>query len=154
MSLFHTFNSRKEAHSQSRCHTTIHTMFCKKLPDHHKHCVDKVSSSFRAVVHSLRVQWALQDVLQAAKAKNQLILGVHRAAEELATDRSQIGLCVLVDNPHTDPGVHVHCRLIEAFCWESFIPVIKVTDAGSKPTPYCNFFSSSFSYHFHFMNRG
>ena len=37
-----------------------------------------------------------------------------------------IRLCLLVENPHADPGIQVHCRLIEAYCWECAIPVIKV----------------------------
>jgi hypothetical protein len=35
-------------------------------------------------------------------------------------------LCVLVDNKRADPGIQIHCRLIEAFCWEFPIPLIKV----------------------------
>ena len=41
-------------------------------------------------------------------------------------DEGTISLCLLVDNPMADPGVQVHCRLIEAYCWECAIPVIKV----------------------------
>ena len=42
-------------------------------------------------------------------------------------DLDTIGLCLLVENPSADPGIQVHCRLIEAYCWECAIPVIKVS---------------------------
>ena len=35
---------------------------------------------------------------------------------------------MLVENPRADAGIQVHCRLIEAYCWECAIPVIKVSN--------------------------
>ena len=81
---------------------------------------------YRSAVEGLKAQWALEDVLNTANTRNELTVGVHKVAEELAEDHCGVALCVLVDDPNTEPGVHVHCRLIEAFCWECFIPVAKV----------------------------
>lgn len=47
-------------------------------------------------------------------------------------DLDTIGLCLLVENPSADPGIQVHCRLIEAYCWECAIPVIKVSTTTSS----------------------
>ena len=47
-------------------------------------------------------------------------------------DLDTIGLCLLVENPSADPGIQVHCRLIEAYCWECAIPVIKVSITTSN----------------------
>lgn len=81
------------------------------------------------MVNRLKVIWALQEVLHQSEAQGHLVCGVHNAANELAVDQEAIGLCILVENPRADPGTQVHCRLIEAYCWECAIPVIKVNDS-------------------------
>lgn len=82
-----------------------------------------------AVVHRLKVRRALQEVLHQSQVNGHLVCGVHDAANELAVDQGTIGLCILVENPQADPGIQVHCRLIEAYCWECAIPVIKVNNS-------------------------
>lgn len=81
------------------------------------------------MVHRLKIRWALQEVLKQAQINGHLVCGVHDAANELAVDLDTMGLCVLVENPRADAGIQVHCRLIEAYCWECAIPVIKVNNS-------------------------
>ena len=45
------------------------------------------------------------------------------------SDCSQMLLCVLVVNPQVDPGTQIHCHLIDAFCWDVRIPVLRVDSA-------------------------
>lgn len=42
-----------------------------------------------------------------------------------------IMLCVLSENSASDVTLHIHLTLIEAFCWENDIGIIKVTAALS-----------------------
>lgn len=42
-------------------------------------------------------------------------------------DLDIIGLCLLVENFSVDFGIYVYCRLIEVYCWECVIFVIKVS---------------------------
>ncbi|KAK2550031.1 Growth arrest and DNA damage-inducible protein GADD45 alpha [Acropora cervicornis] len=81
------------------------------------------------MVQRLKVRRALQEVLHQSQLQGNLVLGVHEAANELAVGEDAIRLCLLVENPHADPGIQVHCRLIEAYCWEWAIPVIKVNNS-------------------------
>ncbi|XP_031565321.1 uncharacterized protein LOC116300576 [Actinia tenebrosa] len=75
---------------------------------------------------NMSLQWALQDAMQSARGRGEFASGVHSAAEQLDQNPDDVVLCILVDNKRADPGIQVHCRLIEAFCWEFPIPVIKV----------------------------
>ncbi|XP_020611869.1 growth arrest and DNA damage-inducible protein GADD45 beta-like [Orbicella faveolata] len=88
-------------------------------------CEEKMND----MVHRHKVRRALQQVLHQAQVNGHLVCGVHDAANELAVDLDTIGLCLLVENPSADPGIQVHCRLIEAYCWECAIPVIKVNSS-------------------------
>ncbi|KAK3745584.1 hypothetical protein QZH41_016230, partial [Actinostola sp. cb2023] len=78
---------------------------------------------------NMSLQWALHDAMQTAKERGELVGGVHSAAEQLDEDANDIALCILVDTKRADPGIQIHCRLIEAFCWEFPIPVIKVNSS-------------------------
>ncbi|XP_068675838.1 growth arrest and DNA damage-inducible protein GADD45 alpha-like [Montipora capricornis] len=100
----------------------------------HDQTIDNETDEFSGeemggMVQRLKVRWALQEVLHQCQSEGNLVCGVHNAANELALDEGTIGLCLLVDNPLADPGVQVHCRLIEAYCWECAIPVIKVNNS-------------------------
>ncbi|EDO30422.1 predicted protein [Nematostella vectensis] len=88
----------------------------------------------KVLMQSKVLQLCLEDVLNSARECNELIMTTHGAAEQLEMDPDDVTLCVLVENRHADPGIQVHCRLIEAFCWEYPIPVVKVDSSRKLKT--------------------
>ncbi|XP_028413048.1 growth arrest and DNA damage-inducible protein GADD45 alpha-like [Dendronephthya gigantea] len=74
------------------------------------------------------VKKAFVDVVVSAKKRGELVCGVYEAAQVLRRGGAQnVQFCVLVKSE--DPANQVFCRLIEAYCCENRIKVIKV-DCG------------------------
>ncbi|XP_046839188.1 growth arrest and DNA damage-inducible protein GADD45 gamma-like [Xenia sp. Carnegie-2017] len=74
------------------------------------------------------IRRAFYDVLSSAKKRDELVCGVYTAAEVLRRRGvKDVQFCVLVQSD--DPANHVFCRLIEAYCCENRIQVIKVDRA-------------------------
>ncbi|EFA06001.1 uncharacterized protein Gadd45 [Tribolium castaneum] len=79
---------------------------------------------------------ALQGVLTQAKTEGRLICGLLPAISCLENSLEDVLLCVL---PQTRPGdatTHMQTVLLQAFCFENYIPVIQV-DSSEKLAQYC-----------------
>ena len=75
-----------------------------------------------------RVRQAFSDVIALAKKRDELVCGVYEAAQILRSGGAgNVQYCILVESE--DPANQVFCRLIEAYCCENRIKVIKV-DCG------------------------
>ncbi|CAB4000571.1 Growth arrest and DNA damage-inducible GADD45 gamma [Paramuricea clavata] len=74
------------------------------------------------------VRKAFADVISSAKKRSELVCGVYEAAQVLRRGGAEnVQFCILVKSD--DPANQVFCRLIEAYCCENRIKVIKV-DSG------------------------
>lgn len=66
-------------------------------------------------------------MLQKAREEGRLVVGVYECAQMLQNTPDEVGLCLLPDVADTeDVTVQIHHKLVEAFCWENDIEVIKV----------------------------
>lgn len=74
------------------------------------------------------VRRAFSQVISSSKKKGGLVCGVYKVAEVLrGASAENFEFCILVKSE--DPANQVFCRLIEAYCWENKINIMKV-DCG------------------------
>lgn len=68
----------------------------------------------------------LKETLVEAQEQERLTCGVYESGKLLEMNPDGIMLCILPENSASDVTLHIHLTLIEAFCWENDIRVIKV----------------------------
>lgn len=68
----------------------------------------------------------LKEMLVEAQEQDRLTCGVYESGKLLEMNPEGIMLCVLPENSASDVTLHIHLTLIEAFCWENDIGIIKV----------------------------
>jgi len=71
---------------------------------------------------------ALRDVLLRASLDNRLTCGVYQAAMKLDMEPERVFLCIHTDLCVNDVALQLHFSLMEAFCWENQIRLLKVSD--------------------------
>ena len=70
---------------------------------------------------------ALTQTVELAVKDGRLVCGTINSADMLSTCPESITLCILPDvSGGSDVSVLIQHKLIEAYCWENDIPVIKV----------------------------
>ncbi|XP_052090483.1 growth arrest and DNA damage-inducible protein GADD45 gamma-like [Mytilus californianus] len=69
--------------------------------------------------------FALKEVLKKGQKEDRVVAGVYECAKILQNSPENVGLCLL-QNKTEDVTVQIHQKLVEAFCWENDIEVIKV----------------------------
>ncbi|XP_013406064.1 growth arrest and DNA damage-inducible protein GADD45 alpha-like [Lingula anatina] len=72
---------------------------------------------------------SLQLSLQEAKETNRVTCGVYQAARRLEESSDHVMLCVLAADTLDNLELCIHFTLLEAYCWENDIQVIKVDSA-------------------------
>ncbi|KAL3288543.1 hypothetical protein HHI36_002982 [Cryptolaemus montrouzieri] len=81
---------------------------------------------------------AVRGVLNHAKVENRLVCGLIPAINYLEKNPEDVLFCLL---PQTSPGdatTHMQTVLLQAYCYENYIPVIQV-DSGQKLAELCGF---------------
>lgn len=69
----------------------------------------------------------VKDVLLQSQKEGRLTCGVFACVKLLHSNPDNVSLCVLPNvNPHLDVTVDIQHKLIEAYCWENDISVLKV----------------------------
>ncbi|XP_048763548.1 growth arrest and DNA damage-inducible protein GADD45 gamma-like [Ostrea edulis] len=68
----------------------------------------------------------LKDVLVQAKEEGRATFGIYECAQLLNTNSDDVTLCILPPGDVNDVTVHIHHTLMEAFCLENDIKLIKV----------------------------
>ncbi|KAK3606122.1 hypothetical protein CHS0354_010747 [Potamilus streckersoni] len=71
----------------------------------------------------------LIDALLRAIDEEQIIVGVPECASVLENNPDCVKMCVLPMSKTKDISIHIQHKLIEAYCWENEIPIIKVMNA-------------------------
>lgn len=76
------------------------------------------------------VSKALEEVLSAALLQGYITVGVYEAAKSLNVDPDNVVLCVLAtdDEDVKDVALQIHFTLIQAFCCENNIDILRVNN--------------------------
>lgn len=73
---------------------------------------------------------ALKQVVQNAAESRRLTAGVFECAQHLNNNPDNVAMCILpMGTDDEDVTNHIQHTLVEAFCWENDIPLIKVDSA-------------------------
>ncbi|XP_018113696.1 growth arrest and DNA damage-inducible protein GADD45 alpha isoform X2 [Xenopus laevis] len=73
---------------------------------------------------------ALEEVLRTAKLQRTITIGVYEAAKLLNVDPDNVVLCLLAtdDKDGQDVALQIHFTLIQAFCCENDINILRVSN--------------------------
>nr|CAH7721250.1 unnamed protein product [Callosobruchus chinensis] len=80
---------------------------------------------------------ALLGVITQARQQGRLVCGLNSAIARMAASPEDVVCCVLPQS-NVDPAQHIHTVLLQAVCYENYIPVIQV-DSSEKLAEYCGF---------------
>ncbi|KAG5896428.1 hypothetical protein JTB14_022507 [Gonioctena quinquepunctata] len=98
-------------------------------------CVAKYNDKCKMINRS-KLGRAVHGMLTRARVERRLITGLLPAIACLEKSPEEVVICVL---PQTRPGdatTHIQTVLLQAFCYENYIPVIQV-DSGEKLNDFC-----------------
>ncbi|KAL7391285.1 hypothetical protein ABVT39_007162 [Epinephelus coioides] len=73
---------------------------------------------------------ALEELLVAAKKQDYLTVGVYESAKVMNVDPDSVAFCVLATDEEyeCDIALQIHFTLIQAFCFDNDINVVRVND--------------------------
>ncbi|XP_036385149.1 growth arrest and DNA damage-inducible protein GADD45 gamma-like [Megalops cyprinoides] len=73
---------------------------------------------------------ALQDLLVSARKQDCLTVGVYESAKVMNLDPDSVAFCVLATDEEfeCDIALQIHFTLIQAFCFDNDISIVRVTD--------------------------
>ncbi|RVE68066.1 hypothetical protein OJAV_G00087960 [Oryzias javanicus] len=73
---------------------------------------------------------ALEELLLAAKKQDYLTVGVYESAKVMNVDPDSVAFCVLATDEEyeCDIALQIHFTLIQAFCFDNDINVVRVND--------------------------
>ncbi|KAL7854009.1 hypothetical protein AOLI_G00208530 [Acnodon oligacanthus] len=74
---------------------------------------------------------ALQEALESAQANECLTIGVYESAKVMNVDPDSVAFCVLAmdEEFECDIALQIHFTLIQAFCFDNDISIVRVSDA-------------------------
>jgi ribosomal protein L7Ae-like RNA K-turn-binding protein len=100
-------------------------------------CVLKFKNSDKCkMINRSKLGSALQAVLSQAKVDGRLTCGLPPTVAHLERASEDVLLCVLPLTRPGDAATHIQTVLLQAFCYENYIPVIQV-DSSEKLGEYC-----------------
>lgn len=65
-------------------------------------------------------------MLTKAKFEKRLVCGLLPAIKYLEKSPDEVLFCILPETRPGDTATHIHAVLLQAFCYENYIPVIQV----------------------------
>ncbi|XP_055036474.1 growth arrest and DNA damage-inducible protein GADD45 gamma [Misgurnus anguillicaudatus] len=72
---------------------------------------------------------SLSEALLSAKAEGRLTVGVYESAQIMNEDPDSVSFCVLAtDDFECDIALQIHFTLIQAFCFDNDISIVRVND--------------------------
>ncbi|XP_022615108.1 growth arrest and DNA damage-inducible protein GADD45 alpha-like [Seriola lalandi dorsalis] len=71
---------------------------------------------------------ALEEVLSSALPQGCITVGVYEAAKSLNADPDNVVLCLLATDDEEDVALQIHFTLIQAFCCENDINILRVSN--------------------------
>ncbi|CAG9834600.1 unnamed protein product [Diabrotica balteata] len=79
---------------------------------------------------------AMHAMLTQARSNSRLICGLLPTIAHLETSPEDVIFCLLPQTRPGDASAHMQTVLLQAFCYENYIPVIQV-DSSEKLADYC-----------------
>ncbi|CAL1575698.1 unnamed protein product [Knipowitschia caucasica] len=70
---------------------------------------------------------ALEELLVTAQRQDCLTVGIYESAKLLVADPDSVALCVLVVDDEEDIALQIHFTLLQAFCCDSNITILRVS---------------------------
>ncbi|XP_023024962.1 growth arrest and DNA damage-inducible 45 [Leptinotarsa decemlineata] len=98
-------------------------------------CVAKFNDKCKMINRS-KLGRAVHGMLTRAKVEKRLISGLLPAIAYLEKSPEDVVICVLPQSRPGDATTHIQTVLLQAFCYENYIPVIQV-DSSEKLDSYC-----------------
>ncbi|XP_022102907.1 growth arrest and DNA damage-inducible protein GADD45 alpha-like isoform X2 [Acanthaster planci] len=75
---------------------------------------------------SMDARMALRELLLSAKVEGRITYGVYPSVRKLGSEPNKVMLCIHADNnADEDVALHIHFTLMEAFCREHHIRLLK-----------------------------
>lgn len=95
--------------------------------------LEEIRGQENTMEHADRVQSAgaaLEELLVAAKRQDYLTVGVYESAKVMNVDPDSVAFCVLATDEEyeCDIALQIHFTLIQAFCFDNDINVVRVND--------------------------
>jgi len=90
------------------------------------HTTLKLKITTNNTMLSPQISPSVEDTLLSAQRQGRLTCGVYESAKLLQTDPCGVMLCILPVNMERDITLQMQYTLIQAYCWENDIGVIKV----------------------------
>ncbi|CAG9813023.1 unnamed protein product [Phaedon cochleariae] len=98
-------------------------------------CVPNIDDKCKMINRS-KLGRAVHGMLTRAKAERRLVCGLLPAIGRLEKAPEDVVFCVLPQTRPGDAATHLQTVLLQAFCYENYIPVIQV-DSSEKLSEYC-----------------
>ncbi|KAJ8925666.1 hypothetical protein NQ315_009511 [Exocentrus adspersus] len=99
-------------------------------------CISNVTEDKCKMINRSKLGRAVRGVLTRAKVEQRLICGLLPAIAYLEKAPDDVVLCVLPQTRPGDAATHIQSTLLQAFCYENYIPVIQVNNS-EKLAGYC-----------------
>lgn len=88
------------------------------------------------IYYRSKLSRSLKSALTKAKVERRLVCGLFPAIAFLEKNPEDVVLCVLPTARPGDAATHIQAVLLQAFCYENYIPVLQV-DCGEKLAAFC-----------------
>ncbi|KAK4885436.1 hypothetical protein RN001_001707 [Aquatica leii] len=99
-------------------------------------CISKVEHPKCKMLNRNTIATEVKGVLTRARVERRLICGLLPAITYLETNPDDAVMCLLPQTRPGDAATHIHTVLLQAFCFENYIPVIQV-DSGERLAELC-----------------
>ncbi|KAM7391425.1 hypothetical protein PAMP_022114 [Pampus punctatissimus] len=98
--------------------------------------LEEIRGQESTMEHADRMQSAgaaLEELLVAAKKQDYLTVGVYESAKVMNVDPDSVAFCILATDEEyeCDIALQIHFTLIQAFCFDNDINVVRVNDIDS-----------------------
>lgn len=101
-----------------------------------KMCISKVERTKCKMLNRNTIGGEVRGVLTRARVERRLICGLLPAITYLEQNPDDALLCLLPQTTQGDAAVHMQTVLLQAFCYENYIPVIQV-DSCERLAEFC-----------------
>ncbi|KAK9873587.1 hypothetical protein WA026_023143 [Henosepilachna vigintioctopunctata] len=98
-------------------------------------CIEKFEDKCKMINRS-KLGRAVRGVLNLAKVEERLVCGLIPAITCLEKNPEDVLLCLLSQTSPGDATTHIQTVLLQAYCYENYIPVIQV-DSDQKLAELC-----------------
>ncbi|KAJ8932001.1 hypothetical protein NQ314_015047 [Rhamnusium bicolor] len=88
-------------------------------------CISKINNNKCKMINRSKLGRAVRGVLTRAKVERRLICGLLPAIGYLEKSPEDVVFCVLPQTRPGDAATHIQTVLLQAFCYENYIPVIQ-----------------------------